>query len=71
MTTQRGPLSKLPGQDSCAAPAALKLVDSKMSTTGVAINSYLRAAAIQTGSFALTEPTKAELARREKMAREG
>lgn len=54
-----------------AVPAGLKLIDSKTSSTGVTINTYERAGAITTGSFALSEPTAAELARREKMAREG
>ena len=52
-------------------PAALKLVDSKTSSTGVIMSSYKRAGAITTGSFALAEPTKAELARRARMEREG
>jgi len=36
-------------------PGALKLVDTKISTTGVAIHSYERAGQIQYGSFALEE----------------
>jgi dihydrofolate reductase len=54
-----------------AIPAALKLVDSKVSTTGVTMSTYERAGAIATGSFALEQPTEAEVARREKMKREG
>ena len=54
-----------------AMPAALKLVDSTTSTTGVTISSYVRAGEVKPGSFALAEPTEAELARREKMKREG
>jgi dihydrofolate reductase len=54
-----------------AAAAALKLVDTKVSTTGVTMSTYQRAGEISTGSFALEQPTKAELARREKMKREG
>lgn len=53
------------------SPAALKLVDTKVSTTGVTITTYQRAGAITVGSFALEQPTPAEIARREKMTREG
>jgi dihydrofolate reductase len=52
-------------------PRALKLVSSKPSTTGVVISRYQRGGDIQTGSFALAKPTSAELARRERMKREG
>ena len=54
-----------------AMPAALKLVDSRTSATGVTIGTYVRAGEVKPGSFALQEPTEAELARREKMKREG
>lgn len=54
-----------------AMPVALKLTDSKVSTTGVTINTYVRDGNIVTGSFALKKPTAAELERRAKMAREG
>jgi dihydrofolate reductase len=54
-----------------ATAAAMKLVDSRTSTTGVTINSYVPAGNVKPGSFALAEPTEAELARREKMKREG
>jgi dihydrofolate reductase len=50
---------------------ALKLVDSKVSTTGVIIATYEPAGHVPTGSFATTEPSQAELARREKVKREG
>jgi dihydrofolate reductase len=50
-------------------PAALKLVDSKVSKTGVTINTYQRAGEIDTGSFEFDEPTEAELERRERLAR--
>jgi dihydrofolate reductase len=53
-----------------AMPVALKLTDSKVSTTGVTISSYVRDGEIVTGSFALEPPTSAELERREKMERE-
>ncbi|MDQ4145194.1 MAG: dihydrofolate reductase family protein [Actinomycetota bacterium] len=44
--------------------AGLKLVDTKTSTTGVVISTYDRTGDIQYGSFALEEPTEAELERR-------
>ena len=53
-----------------AMPAALKLVESKVSTTGVTMNTYVRGGSIRTGSFALAEPNAAEMARRQKMKRE-
>jgi dihydrofolate reductase len=49
-------------------PAALKLVDSKVSKTGVALNVYERAGDIDTGSFEFDEPTEAELERRKRLA---
>ena len=52
-------------------PAALKLVDSKASSSGVTINTYERDGAVKTGSFAIAEPSADELARRERMKREG
>jgi dihydrofolate reductase len=54
-----------------ASPEALQLVDTKVSTTGVTIGTYRRAGAVTVGSFALEQPTPAEIARREKMKREG
>lgn len=57
--------------DKGVMPAALKLVDSKVSTTGVTMNTYVRDGAIRTGSFALAQPTPAEIARRQKMTQEG
>jgi dihydrofolate reductase len=53
-----------------AMPVALKLTDSKVSTTGVTISSYVRDGEIVTGSFALEPLTSAEQERREKMERE-
>jgi hypothetical protein len=50
-----------------APPAALKLVDSQVSSTGVVMGTYEPAGELQTGSFALEEPTEAELRRREAM----
>jgi dihydrofolate reductase len=50
-------------------PGKLTLVDSMTSTTGVVIATYRPAGAIETGSFALEEPTEAEVRRREKTGR--
>jgi dihydrofolate reductase len=54
-----------------AMPAALKLVDSRTSATGVTANSYRRAGEIKAGTFELVGTTQAELDRRERMKREG
>jgi dihydrofolate reductase len=51
--------------------AALKLNKSASSPSGVTMQTYVPAGAVKTGSFALEKPTEAELARREKMKREG
>lgn len=47
-----------------ASPAALKLVSSRVSGSGVTINKYVRDGDIVTGSFEFEQPTEAELARR-------
>jgi dihydrofolate reductase len=52
-----------------AIPAGLKLVDSKASGTGVLITTYERAGDIEYGSFAMEEPTEAELERRQEIAK--
>jgi dihydrofolate reductase len=49
-------------------PVALKLVDSKVSNTGVTINIYERAGEIKSGSFEFDEPTDAEIERRKRLA---
>ena len=51
------------------APGNLKLAGSTVSTTGVVIATYQRAGAIQYGSFALEEPTPAEVERRRHLER--
>jgi dihydrofolate reductase len=51
-----------------AIPAGLKVADSKTSSTGVVIATYERAGDVQYGSFALEEPTDAELERRARLA---
>jgi dihydrofolate reductase len=48
-------------------PAALKLVDSKVSKTGVTINTYEPAGEVGTGSFEFDEPSEAELERRQRL----
>ena len=48
--------------------AGLKLVDSKVSKTGVTINTYERAGNINPGSFEFAEPTEAEIERRQRLA---
>ena len=52
-------------------PATLKLVDSKASPSGVTISTYERAGEVKVGSFAHDQPSADELARRERMKREG
>jgi dihydrofolate reductase len=49
-------------------PAALKLVDSKTSSTGVILSTFARAGEIEYGSFALDEPTDAEVERRGRLS---
>lgn len=49
-------------------PAALELTASQVSTTGVMIGTYRLAGPVRTGSFALAEPTEAEVARRVAMS---
>ncbi|MBC2806397.1 dihydrofolate reductase, partial [Rhizobium ruizarguesonis] len=64
-----GPGKRLFGKGT--KPAALKLTASSVSTTGVIMSVYERAGKVETGSFAMAEPSQAELARRERMKREG
>lgn len=54
-----------------AKEMALKLEKSATSPSGVTMNTYTPAGAVKTGSFALATPSEAELARREKLKREG
>jgi dihydrofolate reductase len=49
-------------------PGALKLVDSKVSKTGVTLNNYERAGDVNPGSFEFDEPTEAEIERRQRLA---
>ena len=57
--------------DKGAKPAAFKLVDNRVTTTGVVIACYHRAGDVVTGDYAMDPPTPAEIARRERMRREG
>jgi len=52
-------------------PGALKLIASRVSTTGVIMSVYNRAGAVSTGSFELEHPSAAEIARRARMRSEG
>jgi len=53
-----------------AVPRGLRLVDSTTSTTGVVIATYEPAGEVEYGSFALEEPTEAEVERRRQLADE-
>lgn len=48
-------------------PAALKLLSSKTSTTGVTVNHYAPVGEVVTGSFEFEQPTEAELERRKNL----
>lgn len=54
--------------DESAKPAALRLIRSQVSAKGVVMSTYVPDGNVQPGSFAGTEPSEKELARREKMA---
>jgi dihydrofolate reductase len=56
---------KLIGEE--AKPGEWELLDSRTSSTGVIVAGYRPKGPVRTGSFALPEPTAAELARRERM----
>lgn len=49
-------------------PTAFRLTGSRTSTTGVLVAHYERAGEVKTGSFALPDPTEAELKRRQNLA---
>jgi dihydrofolate reductase len=50
-----------------AMPVALRLVESRVTKTGVTVNTYARAGAVDTGSFEFEEPSEAELERRRRL----
>jgi dihydrofolate reductase len=52
-------------------PGTWRLIEHRLGSTGIAMATFEPAGPVETGSFAMPEPTPAELARREKMAREG
>ncbi|HEU4604252.1 MAG TPA: dihydrofolate reductase family protein [Steroidobacteraceae bacterium] len=54
-----------------ALPAGLKLIDTKVSSTGVLINTYARAGDIKTDASPLQNPSPEELQRRKRWSKEG
>lgn len=64
-----GPGKRLFGKGT--KPGALKLTETKVSTTGVVMSVYHPAGEIKVGTFELPNSSPAELARRERMKREG
>ena len=60
---------KLFGADSRAG--AFRLIANRTSPNGILIAKYVRDGAVKTGDFTMDPPTPAEVARREKMKREG
>jgi dihydrofolate reductase len=56
--------------DDAVKPFALRLVHSKVSTTGVVMSTYVPSGDVRPGSFASVEPSEKELARRQRMANE-
>lgn len=56
--------------ENTAKPCALRLVSSKVSTTGVVMSNYVPAGDIPLGSFGQAEPNAKELSRRARMAAE-
>jgi dihydrofolate reductase len=50
---------------------AFRLVEHRVSSGGIAMATYDAAGEVETGSFAMAEPSPLELARREKLQREG
>ena len=57
--------------DAGSRPHAWTLRTSETSGTGVMVGTYTRAGGVPTGSFAVDEPSAAELKRRARWAREG
>lgn len=50
-----------------ASPGTLRLLKSVSTPNGIIVSTYVRAGAVQTGSFALEPPTAAELERRQRL----
>lgn len=57
--------------DAGSRAAAFRLIAGRISPNGIIIAKYVREGALKTGDFTLDPPTPAEVARREKMKREG
>jgi dihydrofolate reductase len=53
------------------APRRLTLVEQRVSASGVVMTTYDLAGEVETGSFAMVEPSEAEIARRERLKQEG
>ena len=51
-------------------PVGFKLLESRISPSGVIVATYMRSGEVKTGSFALEPPTEAELARRKRLKEE-
>ncbi len=51
-------------------PVGFKLLESRLSPSGVIVATYMRSGEVKTGSFALKVPTEAELARRRRLKEE-
>ncbi|HQR24503.1 MAG TPA: dihydrofolate reductase family protein [Steroidobacteraceae bacterium] len=56
--------------EATAKPAAMRLVSSKVSGTGVLLTTYVPAGKVPLGSFAQTQPSAKELERRARLRRE-
>jgi hypothetical protein len=54
-----------------AKPTGLKLTHSRASPNGLVAATYVRDGEVNTGDYAIDPPNAAELARRERMMREG
>ena len=54
-----------------SAPHSFKLTSSRVSSTGILIGHYERAGEIKTSDTALESPSQREIARQERMKREG
>ncbi|HEV7123710.1 MAG TPA: dihydrofolate reductase family protein [Rhodanobacter sp.] len=54
-----------------AQPASFRLAASRVTPNGIVAAQYVRDGAVQTGDFGIEPPARAEVARREKMRKEG
>jgi dihydrofolate reductase len=57
--------------DKTTASRTLKMVEQRVTSNGIVMTTYDVAGEVQTGSFGTPEPSEAELARRERISREG